>query len=132
MGQLLLLVAFAVSAPAQARTYLECKFATRYSSEYEEINGFTFEDYPMLTVHDWEDGFIVTVGGITYGDEASGTRPSEIKRRLIRNWPVGFENTNENEKWIIRHNWHTKFAVFYADLGKDSEKPTRIAAFRCE
>lgn len=125
-----LILIFAILLPGVA-TALECQFEKRFSSKYEDINDFTFEDYPALTIQTLEKGYQVTVGGITYGDEYSGTEPTQITKTNKRA-RIDYETTNREEFWIIRYNKRKKLAVFYAVLDEQKSRLTRVARFQCE
>jgi len=128
MIKLLLFTLVLTGTSAQA---VECQFEKRFTTAYEGINDFTFEDYPWLIITPLEKGFEVTVGGITYGDEYSGTEPTAITKTNKRS-RIDYENTNRNEFWIIRYNKRKKLAVFYAVLDEQKSRLTKVARFQCE
>ncbi len=109
---------------------LECEFSKQLSSDYEDINDFTFQDYPWLLLKSVPGGWQVTVGGITYGDEFSGSGPDQIEKQIVSSREVLFKSTNADEKWIIRIV--DKMALFSADVGNGSTGLTDIAEFICK
>jgi len=110
---------------------IECKINKIFSSEYEEVNDFTFEDYPSLTIKSVAGGWYVGIGAMIYGDETSETEPSQIKKTQINPGEILIHNTNPDENWIVRLNLQTKIAIFSAQTQNETEKFIDVALFSC-
>ena len=130
MRLFIVMVLSVLSSFASATQPIECQFSERLSADYEDINDFSFNDYPWLLIKESGKGWEVTVGGITYGDEYSATVPEQIDRTETKNNEIVFENRNLNEHWIIQIDSQTNTALFSADLGSSSL--TEIAKFKCQ
>jgi hypothetical protein len=110
---------------------IECKINKVFSYEYEEVNDFTFEDYPSLTIKSVAGGWYVGIGAMIYGDETSETEPSQIKKTQANTSEIVIRNTNPNESWIVRLNLQTKIAIFSTQSQNETEKFIDVALFSC-
>lgn len=117
---------------SHAAANFECRFSERISGDYEDINDFSFQDFPWLLIDRVPAGWMVTVGAITYGDEYSGTSPEQIEKIEVSEQRLNLENRNLSEKWLIQIDLQEKTALFSADLKEDALGVRDIALFNCE
>lgn len=123
-----LFLAFFLLVPSlsfAANPYLQCEFSKRYSGEYENVNDFTFEEYPWLMISAKGEGWEVTVGGITYGEEDPGT----IVKKSVGDGQMQFASAAD--RWTLTIDVRRKMALFAAAV--DEAAPSEnVALFRCQ
>jgi hypothetical protein len=115
-----------------AAEVIQCKFLESISSDYENVNDFSFQDYPWLTIKQVSGGWEVTVGGIIYGDQYSETAPEQIRKESHGTGQTVFESANVDEPWQIRIDTAQKTALFSVDIDGGSSGLKETALFKCQ
>lgn len=134
IGILILAFGFTATANAEEQSFLECKIKEVLVDDYENINDFTFADYPWLVVSPAKGGWKVSVGAMIYGEDEEILPPEEIRSMWMSPAQLKFYTRKSDEKWIVIVNLENKEAAFwiYEPRKDTSLKAVKVATFSCE
>lgn len=136
LGFLVLMVsvfsAMSFATEPEPQHLLECKVKKVFADDYENINDFTFKDYPYLVVKPTAKGWLVSVGAMVYGEDEEILTPEQIRSTWISPTHLSFNADSEYEKWFIEVNLSKQEATFWFYENDISAEPSKVAVFACD
>ena len=106
---------------------IACNVTSVAKTSFENVNDFTFKDYPYLVIrHDLEAGWSISVGGMLYDQDSTGVHYI-LGLQGKAEWTSA---SPQDENWRLELDMSTGKAQFYW-VEDETNKWAMVARFQC-